>query len=174
MVNIIIIFFSIILSLGPNSEENIPKPSNDSVTTFYLIRHAEKDRSDSKNSDPILTDKGLERAENWAKALKDIDFDAIYSTNYKRTMQTATPLADLKRLEILNYDANNLYNSEFKKATSGKTVLVVGHSNTTPQFVNAILGEKKYENINDSENGALFIVEVQADGSATSKVLYIN
>jgi len=86
MANIVILFFSIILSFGSNSEESIPKLSNDSITTFYLIRHAEKDRSDSKNSDPVLTEKGLKRAENWAKALKDIDFDAIYSTNYKRTI----------------------------------------------------------------------------------------
>ncbi|CAL67233.1 SixA phosphatase family protein [Christiangramia forsetii] len=174
MANIITLFFSIILSFGSNSEENIPHPSNDSVTTFYLIRHAEKDRSDSKNSNPALTEKGLKRAENWANVLKDIEFDAVYSTNYKRTMQTAKPLADLKKLELLNYDANNLYSPEFKKATSGKTLLVVGHSNTTPQFANAILDEKKYENIDDSENGALFIVEVQADGSSRSKVLYIN
>jgi len=174
MSNIVILFFTLMLNFGNNPEKTIPTPSNDSLTTFYLIRHAEKDRSDSENRDPSLTEDGLKRAKNWAKVLKDIDFDAIYSTNYNRTMQTATPLAELGNLEILNYDANNLYDTEFKKATSGKTVLVVGHSNTTPQFANAILGDKKYENIDDSENGALFIVEVQADGSTTSKVLYIN
>ena len=40
----------------------------------------------------------------------------------------------------------------------GKTVLVVGHSNTTPQFVNAILGTKQYTDIQDDNNVNLYIV----------------
>lgn len=174
MANTIIFFFSFVLTFGCNSKENVPQPSNKAVTTYYLIRHAEKDRSDAENNDPPLTEKGLERAANWAKVLKDIDFDAVYSTDYKRTRETAKPLADLKKLEVLGYNDKKLYDQEFKDATSGKTVLVVGHSNTTPQFANAILGEKKYENIDDSENGALFIVQVLKDDSVISQVIYIN
>ena len=40
----------------------------------------------------------------------------------------------------------------------GKTVLVVGHSNTTPQFVNAILGSGRYSDIQDDNNANLYIV----------------
>ena len=40
----------------------------------------------------------------------------------------------------------------------GKTVLVVGHSNTTPQFVNAILGVDRYSDIQDNNNANLYIV----------------
>ncbi|SDR66479.1 phosphoglycerate mutase family protein [Gramella sp. MAR_2010_147] len=174
MANIITLFFSIILSFGSNTEQQIPKPSNDSVTTFYLIRHAEKDRTNSENHDPALTENGLMRAINWAKVLKEVEFDAIYSTNYKRTIQTAKPLADLNKLEILQYDPAKLYDSNFQKTTSGRTVLVVGHSNTTPQFVNKILNKKQYENIDDSENGALFIVQVLEDGTVLSQMIYIN
>lgn len=174
MANLITILFSMILSFGSPSENNIPEPVQDSVTTYYLIRHAEKDRSDSENRDPNLTEEGLQRAENWAKTLKDINFDAIYSTNYNRTKQTARPLAEMQGLEIQSYDPNNLFDAEFKKATSGKTVMIVGHSNTTPMFANAILGENKYENIDDSENGALFIIQILEDGSKTSQVIYIN
>ena len=89
-------------------------------------------------------------------------------------MQTAKPLADLNKLEIMKYDASKLFDSNFEKATKGNTVLVVGHSNTTPQFANAILGEKKYEDLDDSENGALFIVQVMEDGTTLSQVIYIN
>lgn len=174
MASKIIFFFSFVLILGCNSRENTSQSSNEAVTTYYLIRHAEKDRSDSENDDPALTEKGLERAVNWAEVLKDIDFDAVYSTNYKRTRQTAKPLADLKNLEVLSYDDKKLDYQEFKKKTSGKTVLVVGHSNTTPQFANAILGEKKYENIDDLENGTLFIVQVLKDDSVISQVININ
>lgn len=173
MANILTIFFSVILGFTSPSEQ-MEKDIQDPVSTYYLIRHAEKDRSDSSNRNPDLNDAGKLRAEKWAEVLKDVKFDAVYSTNYNRTRQTAKPLADLNKLEISSYDANNLFDKDFKKATSGKTVMVVGHSNTTPQFANAILGEKKYEDIDDSENGALFIVQVQADGSVMSQVLYIN
>ncbi|MBT8296219.1 MAG: histidine phosphatase family protein [Gramella sp.] len=174
MANIITIFFSLILGMSSLSEDiNIPL-QQEPVSTYYLIRHAEKDRSDSSNRNPDLKKEGLARAKKWAEVLQEVDFDAIYSTNYHRTMQTAKPLADLNKLEIMQYDAGKLFDENFANATVGKTVLVVGHSNTTPQFANAIIGEKKYEDIDDLENGALFIVQLFADGSTISKVLYIN
>ena len=174
MSNIISLFLTLFLGFTNPSEEYKIVIQEDAVTTYYLIRHAEKDRSDAENRNPNLNKDGQLRAKKWAEVLKDIELDAVYSTNYNRTMQTAKPVADLKDLEINNYDPNKLFDSEFEKNTSGKTVLVVGHSNTTPQFVNAILGESKYENIDDAENGALFIVQILADGSKTSQVIYIN
>lgn len=174
MPNILFLFTCLILSIGNPSDKMKEEQQENKGTTYYLIRHAEKDRTQAGNRDPELNTEGLKRAKKWAEVLKDVDFDAIYSTNYKRTKQTAKPLAKLNELEVLEYDPRNLYNEDFKRATSGKTVLVVGHSNTTPHFANAILGEKKYEDIADNENGALFIVHVQPDGSATCKVLYIN
>ena len=89
-----------------------------------------------------MNKKGLERAKRWAEYFKNIDLDAVYSTNYKRTMQTATPTAESKKLEIKIYSPRRMYDSIFQKETKGKSVLVVGHSNTTPFFVNEILGEK--------------------------------
>ena len=128
------------------------------TTTYYLIRHAEKDRTDATNKDPNLNEKGLERAKKWAEVLKDVDFDLVYATNYKRTQQTAAPTAKNKNLEVLSYDPKNLFDSEFEKATKGKTVLVVGHSNTTPTLANKILDEEKYEFINDRNNANLYII----------------
>ena len=174
MANILTVFFSLILSFSNPSKEDLKVNQEKNVTTYYLIRHAEKDRSNSGNRNPDLTDKGMARAENWAKVLKDVEFDAVYSTDYNRTIQTATPLAKQNQLEILKYDPTNLWSEDFQKDTKGKTVMVVGHSNTTPQFANAILGQKQYDDIDDSENGALFIIQVQENGSTTSKVIYIN
>ena len=48
-----------------------------------------------------------------------------------------------KGLDVLSYDAENLFNKNFKHKTDKQTVLIVGHSNTTPAFVNAIIGKKK-------------------------------
>jgi broad specificity phosphatase PhoE len=62
-----------------------------------------------------------------------------------------------------------MYDAIFQTATKGKTVLVVGHSNTTPAFVNKILGENKYEDINDNDNASLYIVTIAGD-KKTSRI----
>jgi broad specificity phosphatase PhoE len=147
--------------------------TSDETTTYYLIRHSEKDRTDEKDRNPNLNVKGQERAKKWATYFKNIDLDAIYSTNYNRTQQTATPTAESKNLEIKSYDPRKLYDSIFKIETKGKTVLVVGHSNTTPVFANKILGDKKYKNMSDNDNASLYIVTITSDKKA-SKVEKIN
>lgn len=143
------------------------------TTTYYLIRHAEKDRTDKTNKNPNLNEKGLERAKKWEDYFSKIDLDAVYSTNYNRTMQTATPTAKSKNLEIINYNPREMYDSVFQTNTKGKIVLVVGHSNTTPVFANKILGERKYEWMNDNDNFSLFIVTVKGS-TKTSKIEKVN
>ena len=44
------------------------------VTTYYLVRHAEKDRTDKTNSNPELTQKGMQRAVQWSQAFEYVDF----------------------------------------------------------------------------------------------------
>ena len=66
-----------------------------------------------------------------------------------------------------------MYDEEFQKVTKGKTVLVVGHSNTTPYFANKILGEDKYQDIDDSVNSMLFIVTIDGNNK-TSEVKEID
>lgn len=136
--------------------------SKNDTTTYYLIRHAEKNRTDKTNRNPNLNKKGLERAKKWADYFKNIDLDAVYATNYRRTQQTAKPTAELKNLEILSYNPSKLFDSVFKINTKGKTVLIVGHSNTTPDFANAILGEKKYTWMKDNDNSSLYKVTLTA------------
>lgn len=147
--------------------------SDQQTTTYYLIRHSEKDTSDKTNRNPNLNEDGLKRAENWAEYFKNIDLDAVYSTDYNRTQQTATPTAKSKELEIITYDPRKMYDSIFQAETKGKTVLVVGHSNTTPVFANKILGEKKYENMDENDNASLYIVTIKGD-QKTSKIEVVN
>ncbi|MFC7443970.1 hypothetical protein C7H62_2689 [Mesoflavibacter sp. HG96] len=155
-----------LLSCKPDKENSIAANPNlttknqSKTTTYYLIRHAEKNRTDSLINNPNLTNKGKERANNWSNIFKHIKFDAIYTTNYNRTIQTAQPTATQQNIPLKYYQANNLYNATFKDDTNGKTVLIVGHSNTTPKFVNSILDQNKYTDINDSINGNLYIVNV--------------
>ena len=154
---VLIIILSFIISC--KSDKKKEEVINNNATIYYLIRHAEKDRS-TKNKDPVLNELGLKRADNWAKVFKNIPFDKIYSTDYKRTQQTALPTAKSKGLEVLSYGTENLFNEEFKTKTEKQTVLIVGHSNTTPAFVNTITGTQEHLQIDDSDNGKLFIVTI--------------
>lgn len=153
-------------------KEDKPVYSEEKVTTistFYLIRHAEKDRSDAKNADPELTQKGLGRAMHWAEILNEVDLDAIYSTDYNRTSMTAAPTSVKKNIDVQYYDPRAMDVEQFKIDNLGKTVLVVGHSNTTPDFVNKLIGEEKHGQIDDSENGNLYMVQLINDTAIDTK-----
>jgi broad specificity phosphatase PhoE len=143
------------------------------VTIYYFIRHAEKLRIDKTDKNPNLNYNGYKRAEAWKDVFSNISFDAVYSTDYNRTKLTAKPTADSNNLPILLYNSNSMYSEAFKNNTKGKTVLVVGHSNTTNVFVNKILGVEKYEEINDNNNSNLYIVTI-TDGKSSSVLLKIN
>ena len=137
--------------------------SQDEITTYYLIRHSEKDRTDAKNANPKLNEEGLERAKKWNDVFSNIEFDAIYSTRYNRTLETATPTAEKQNLDIQFYNPRKMYDAKFQKETKGQTVLIVGHSNTTPFFVNKILKEEKFDEMDDDNNSNLYIVTVTKD-----------
>ena len=153
---------------GPLEKSHLGK-----TTTYYLIRHAEKDTSDKENRDPNLTETGKKRAENWATYFDDIDLSAVYSTNYNRTKETANPIAKAKNLELTLYDPRDMDAKEFMAKCEGKTILIVGHGNTTPMFANALLGEKKYEMMQEDDNASLYKVVVTRD-LKTSEVLKIE
>ena len=158
---------SVIMLISCTSEEK---------TTYYLIRHAEKDRTNPTNVNPSLTIKGEQRAQNWAVYFKDLKIDAVYTTKYFRTIETATPTAKTKGLELQYYDPRNMYDSVFQKATKGKSVLIVGHSNTTPIFANKIIQansdksieNESYTNMDDNDNASLYKVEIKGENVKSS------
>lgn len=153
---------------GPYQETTETK-----ATTYYLVRHAEKDRSDSTNKNPELTEAGYQRAKNWNTILNHVNFDLVYTTNYNRTIQTAQFVAERANITPTIYDAQNLITDNFLQLTKGKTVFIVGHSNTIPKIVNQLIGESKYKDISDSENGSLFIV-TKFNNTITDQLLIIN
>ena len=168
MIKTVFTLFFILITFTFYSQDN-----NLEKTTYYLIRHAEKDRSDNSNQNPHLTQKGKNRAEYWSQVFLNIKFDAIYSTDYFRTKETASPTAIKNNLEFIIYDPNNINTNEFLKDTKGKNVLIVGHSNSTPKFVNAILGNETYEIIADDNNANLYIVTL-TDSGVSSQLLFIE
>ncbi|MDC6351722.1 phosphoglycerate mutase family protein [Zeaxanthinibacter sp. PT1] len=164
----------IVLSSSCKDEKTISTVEKEpTVSTYYLIRHAEKDRSNPENSDPELTQKGLGRAMHWAEILDQVPLDAIYSTDFERTSMTAAPAAVKQDITVQYYDPSTLNVEEFKQQTQGMNVLIVGHSNTTPKMVNQLIGEEKYPDMDDYDNGSLFIVQ-SVGNKTTSQVLEFN
>ncbi len=162
-------FFLSMLSLGLFAVSSCAQKTNDNtenitdtetITTLYFIRHAEKDRSNPDNKNPNLTETGHARAAYWAKTLQNIKFDAIYSSDYNRTIETGTPTAKQNNLDIQIYDAKKLDADKMLNNSRGNTVLIVGHSDTTPKFVNKFLGAEKYQDIADNNNGNLYILTI--------------
>lgn len=139
-------------------------------TTYYFIRHAEKDLSEPTNNDPHLTEEGLKRAAFWAKYFADKNIDKIYSTNYSRTIQTVIPLLDTLKLDLNIYKNSALYSQEFLRNTNGKKVLIVGHQVSIPTLMNKILKEEKYSKIPAEEYGNLFRIDIAENGNKTTSV----
>ncbi|WP_340106150.1 phosphoglycerate mutase family protein [Rhodohalobacter sp. 8-1] len=155
----ILLFFITLFPLLLAQSHLIAFQDND-ITTFILVRHAEK-TSDSR--DPGLSPDGIERAELLAHMLSETDIDAVYSTNLQRTTSTIQQIADMNELEIQFYD----YENPEETAASwidqhrGDVVLISGHSNTTPEFTNALLGRPYFQKMFDeSDYGNLLIVTI--------------
>ncbi len=165
-----LILLIFLFSISSFSQAEIEKQQ---ITTYFFIRHAEKDTSDPKKRDPKLTEEGKSRAKKWAKILAETNIDLVFSSDYSRTQNTAKPIAEIKNLEIQSYDPRDLNNQGFQKKTKGKTSVIVGHSKTTPFFVNKIIGEEKYAVIDETIYGKLFIVTIK-NGTIVDHVLTID
>jgi broad specificity phosphatase PhoE len=143
------------------------------ITTFILVRHAEKDLTQSTNN-PDLSSEGKVRATRLVDVLKQTDIQAVYSTDFKRTRQTVEPLAIARSLTINTYDARNNNDIDgMLQQYSGGTILVSGHSNTVPQFINYLIGEEKYQPMGDGEYGNIIIVSVIERGK-NAKVVWLK
>ena len=131
----------------------------DDCVEVYLIRHAEKDRSDPLNKNPHLNEKGIERSLLWNGYFENKEVNSIYSTNYNRTIETVLPISIAKGIKPIIYSASKINYESFLKKEKGNTVIVVGHSNTIPGFVNKLIEDDYYKQINDTVNSNLYIVK---------------
>lgn len=164
------ILFSLLLLIMAtlHAQESVEKS-----TAYFLIRHAEKVRENPADKNPNLNERGFQRAENWKKVLQHIPFDAIYSTDYKRTLNTVEPISKKCNLEPIIYNPSKVDFDLFQAENEGKNVLIVGHSNTVPQFVNALINQQKYPEMDDAEFSHLYIVTVKKN-QVTNLLLYFD
>ena len=134
-------------------------------TTIYLVRHAEKEAGD----DPSLTVVGRARAEILAQTLSDAGLTAIWSTDTKRTRETAKPASRMTGLPIQIYDAGRQQAFAAQLKSTPGTFLVVGHSNTVPDLVEDLGGKPGTPIVEATEYDRLYVVTVR-NGRARSEL----
>ena len=136
--------------------------------TVFLVRHAEKVKSPD---DPELHAVGEERAERLAAMLRDAGITAIHSTDFRRTRDTAAPLARVLGLDVRLYDWDELGVLAEAIRLEGGRHLVVGHSDTTPELVELLGGEPGPPIDEQDEHDRLYVVTIGADGGVTTVLL---
>ena len=136
------------------------------AATLYLVRHAEKQGGDN----PALTEAGVVRAEALADRLENAGIEAVWSTDYHRTMQTAEPLADRLDLDVQVYDPSDLAGFADQLEAEGETALVVGHSNTTPQLAGLLGGDPGPEIVEASEYDRLYVINGLGSETTRSEI----
>jgi len=137
----------------------------------FVVRHAE--RADTGMSqmkgpaDPPLSARGEARAAKLAEMLRESGVSAIYVTEFRRTRDTAGPLAKKLQLAIHQNPSGDTgaLVRKLRGAHANDIVLVVGHSNTVPEIIKALGGPPVKIAENDYDN--LFIV-VPATGTTTT------
>lgn len=144
------------------SQETKETPTE--ITTLYLIRHAEKEKSESGN--PDLTEKGRNRAEQWVNYFFLKDVDHVLSSDFKRTKATAAPLATAKKLDVEIYDVKTLTGKELYQKYEGKTVALFGHSNTIGNYANDLQVDEVFKDLNESDYNHFYIVQIDKSGNA--------
>ena len=146
---------------------------------FIILRHAEKDTtvagSQMMQADPPLNAKGQERAQSIVRKFKKYKISAIYSTNYNRTKSTVQPFANAIGLSINTYDPKQLKTfaeTLITQANQSKTILVVGHSNTSPRLVNLLLGKDAYKDLDESVYNQYWVVKMNGQRKHAKVILY--
>lgn len=138
--------------------------------TIILVRHAEK--ADATSSDPELSAAGRERALRLVKVIGKYKPGAVYSTNFKRTRDTATPIAKKRGVEVKIFDPKNsaeLIEEIMKSKT--KRFVIAGHSNTTPALANLLLKKDLLKSFDDSDYGNILVVRFKDGNLIKAEIL---
>lgn len=125
--------------------------------TIFIVRHAE--RADA-SKDSELSQAGRARAETLAKRLKGEKITAIYATEFKRTQQTAAPLAKALGITVTTVSSKDTGALIAKLRASSGNALVVAHSNTIPDLIKE-LGISEPVTIGENDYGDLFAVALE-------------
>jgi phosphohistidine phosphatase SixA len=116
------------------------RPANESQiarTRVILVRHADRDgKADA------LTPAGIARTNELIHVLEKSAIDVVYHSDRARTKATALPLCEARGITPIEKPAADVAAvvADVRARHLGKTVLIVGHSNTVPEFASAFGG----------------------------------
>ena len=105
---------------------------------IMLFRHGEK----AAGKNPHLTSVGKRRAAHLVSLIKADEKVTIFSSDYNRTKETAADLVLAFNKPPIIYDARYLEKLKAPVLALNGTVVVIGHSNTTPNLAQRLSGEK--------------------------------
>ncbi len=136
------------------------------ATVVIVVRHAERAPG---TGDPPISEAGQARAAALAEVGKAAGVSVIITTQLQRTKQTAAPLASALGITpvVINTQSDIAKHAaeiaDAVRHNAGKTVLVVGHSNTVPAIV-AALGGPKVPDLCEPQYDNLFTLVIDAEG----------
>jgi broad specificity phosphatase PhoE len=140
---------------------------------IYVMRHL---NTPAGEPDPDLLPEGRAAAIALADLMETDPFQggrrpvAIYVSDYKRTRQTAAPLAARLALSLTVYDPRDTPGLLARVRAEAGPVLIVGHSNTVPDIVAALGGTRPAPLVHE-DFGDLWVVQ---PGGATTKLRLVR
>lgn len=151
-------------AVGQYAPEPVPVPGS---TTVYLVRHAEKSSKNPNDPDPDISASGRARAKALATRLGGSGVTAIIVTQFKRTQETAEPLADSLHITPDVIPAGHVGDTDSAAAAvyshRGSKVLIVGHSYTLAPII-AALGGPKVPVLCEGQYSTLYILYIPPTG----------
>ena len=116
-------------------------PPAPSAPIHYVMRHLQK----AAGPDPGLSAEGQAHAERLDAWFGMEPPNAIYVSTTRRARETAAPLAAKLALAPKEYDPADTAGLVARVLAESGTVLIVGHSNTVPEIVERLGGERPAE-----------------------------
>ncbi|HST35266.1 MAG TPA: phosphoglycerate mutase family protein [Allosphingosinicella sp.] len=114
-------------------------PATPPAPNIYVVRHL---NTPAGQRDPDLLPEGQRVAQLLATWFGRERIQAIYVSDFRRTRQTAAPLATRLGLTPLVYDPADTPGLIARVRAGPLPALIVGHSNTVPDIVAALGGER--------------------------------
>lgn len=148
-----------------------------SSTNFYLVRHAEKEDSNTmqdQNEDPPLNQEGMQRVKKLKDLLIKENISAIYSTSYRRNLNTVKPMAQQRSLKIKNYEWYEWRPmiDEILKDFNGETIVICGHGDNLLPMIDYLGGTRPQEKLGSNEYDKIFKVEKDKIEAIVNTIIY--
>jgi len=143
------------------------------VTKIFIVRHAEK----QTGSDPLLTTSGNKRAGDLMRKLQNEGIQKIYVSKTRRTQNTGDSLRIQLNIDTVHYVADTvcekLISTIMEHSDFGKTILIIGHSNTIPQIIRKLgVHDYPYGDIPDNDFDDLFVITYKNEKAKLKKMKY--